>query len=83
MIARAREQSLYSDIDHRVDAAQSLVTTQDEYAALDKRRESFLAEKSDARRNIAILAFLIWAAAGAGIAYVWFRRIPWPSEDAS
>lgn len=84
-VARMREHSVYADIDQKVEAAQSQVTTQDEYAALDKRRDDFLAEKNDARRNIAILAFLIWGAAGAAIAYVWFRRLPWDqsSSDSS
>ena len=84
-IARVREHSVYADIDQKVEAAQSQITTQDEYAALEKRRTDFLDEKNDARRNIAILAFLIWGAAGAAIAYVWFRRIPWDqsSSDSS
>ena len=77
-IASLREHAAYSEIDRLVDKTQHEADTQDAYDALDAFRARELARKYDARHNAALLAFLIWAAAGGGIAYVWFRRIRWP-----
>ena len=52
-------------------------TTPDAYATLDATRASFLERKRDERRNIAVIALAIWALVGGGIAYGWFRRVPW------
>ncbi len=59
------------------------MVTPEDYVALDKLRVSQLERKHDERRNIALLALLIWGAAGAGVAYVWFRRIPWDRDAAA
>jgi hypothetical protein len=77
-IASLREHAAYGEIDQLVDKTQHEADTQDGYDALDAFRAHELARKYDARHNAELLAFLIWAAAGAGIAYVWFRRIRWP-----
>ena len=37
-----------------------------------------LERKHDDRRNIAMLALLIWAAGGAGVAFVFFKKIAPP-----
>jgi hypothetical protein len=76
-IASMREKSAYAEIDRKVDTAQREADTAQTYAALDQRRADFLDQKYSDRRSIAIMAMLIWAAAGAGIAFVWFRKIPW------
>jgi hypothetical protein len=47
------------------------------YAQLDAFREEQRAKKKSQRRNIALVSMLIWGVAGAGIGYVWFRRVPW------
>lgn len=79
-IAHLQEHSAYTSIDANVNAVQRDAVTPDDYAALDGFRANQLARKHDERRNIALLAMLIWAAGGAGIAYVWFRRIPWDRD---
>ena len=78
LLASAREKSAYAEIDHTVDQTQREAETQDAYDALDAFRSRELARKYDARHNAALLALLVWAVVGGGIAYVWFRRIHWP-----
>jgi hypothetical protein len=82
-IASAWEHSAYRDIDnkveHRYDEAAGSV---DDYAMLDAFRDHELDAKRGSRNNIAVVALLIWAAAGAGIGYLWFRRVPWDDLDA-
>jgi hypothetical protein len=79
-IAHLQETSAFAKVDANVNAVQHDAVTPDDYAALDGFRSGQLARKHDERRNIALLAMLIWAAGGAGIAYVWFRRIPWDRD---
>lgn len=75
-VAAMREKSSFDEIDNNLISAQN-VTSMDEYATLDQLRDQQLDRKKSSRRTIAIMAFVIWGAAGAGVAYVWFRRIPW------
>lgn len=82
-IAHAQESSAFSAVDANVLAVQHDVATPEDFAALETFRAGQLARKHDERRNIALLAMLIWAAVGGGIAYVWFRRIPWDREPAA
>jgi hypothetical protein len=77
MIASAREHSAYGEIDAKVAKQQAEADTPDTYDVLDGFRDGQLARKYDERRNIAILALLIWGVVGGGVAYVWFRRVPW------
>lgn len=77
VVAKLREKSAYAAIDHQVETLQQQATTAEAYAQLDARRAELLDEKYDERRSIAMLALLIWAAGGAGIAYLWFKRMPW------
>ncbi|MEP6861573.1 MAG: hypothetical protein ABJE66_13180 [Deltaproteobacteria bacterium] len=79
-IAHLQESSAFAQIDANVNAVQHDAVTPEDYTALDGFRAGQLARKHDERRNIALLAMLIWAAGGAGIAYVWFRRIPWDRD---
>ena len=46
-------------------------------AALDAVRATQLDRKKSAHQTDALLGFLVWALVGGGVAYVWFRRIPW------
>ena len=57
--------------------APAAADTPDAYEGLDKVRAAHLGRKTDARRNIALLALAIWAAVGGGIAFGWFRKVPW------
>lgn len=77
IVAKLREKSAYAAIDHKVEVLQQDATTSEAYAQLDARRAELLDEKYDERRSIAMLALLIWAAAGGGLAYLWFKRMPW------
>lgn len=77
LVASMREKSAYDAIDRKVAAEQESATTPDAYAALDQMRSDELDHKKSERRSIAILAFILWGAVGGGVAYGWFRRIPW------
>lgn len=75
-VAHARERSAYAEIDKKVEATQAEAVTPEDYAALDGFRNGQLERKRDERRNIALLAMLIWAGVGAGVGFVWFRVLP-------
>ena len=77
LIASARESSANKAIDDEVIEAQNKVTTLEQYNGLDAMRTAQESRKKTEHRNIALVSLLIWAAAGAGIAYVYFRRVPW------
>jgi hypothetical protein len=76
-IAAARERSAFRAIDDHVTAIQTDAQSPEAYATLDSFRDSQLERKKGERREGAFIALAIWAMAGGGIAYVWFRRIPW------
>jgi hypothetical protein len=77
LIASMREGSAYKAIDNKVLAAQQMADTPETYATLDRMRADQLARKQGEQRNTAIIALAIWALVGAGIAFVWFKKIPW------
>jgi hypothetical protein len=79
LVARMREHSAYADIDAKVEAAGKAADTPEAYEALDRTRAVLLDHKYSDRRSIAILALVVWAVFGGGIAYVWIRR--WPTLD--
>lgn len=81
IVAAVREKSVFSAVNANVRSVQDKADTAEAYAALDAFRTEQLARKYDERRSIAMMALLIWAAAGGAIAYVWFRRIPWPEPE--
>lgn len=76
-----REDSAFEKIDVHVATIQAQAATSSSapvpYAQLDAFRDEQLGKKKRERRNIAIVSFLIWGIAGAGVGYVWFRRVPW------
>jgi len=78
IIAGMREKSAYAEIDAKVDEVQKQSDAPDTYASLDVFRATQLEHKHEDRRNAALLAMLIWAAAGAGVAFVWFKKIAPP-----
>ena len=82
LVASMREKSAFESVDKKVIATQKEADTPDAYAALDTFRSEQLGRKQDDRRTIAIMAMLIWGVVGAGVGYVWFRRIPWDRLDA-
>ena len=77
LIASARERSAFREIDAHVVEVQSRTEAPLDDAALDAFRAEQRARKQGARRSIALASMAIWALLGAGIAYVWFRRVPW------
>jgi hypothetical protein len=82
-IASMREKSAVASVDASVAEVQKQVVTSEDYAALDPMRARQLDRKHDDRRNIAMIALLIWAAGGAGVAFVFFKKIaPAPTVDA-
>jgi hypothetical protein len=81
VIAGMREDSAYAEIDRKVIRAQQAADTPESYALLDKVRADQLARKEAEQRNAAIIALVIWGAVSSGIAYAWFRKIPWDSFE--
>jgi len=77
LIASSRESKAFAKIDANIVATQSAADTPEMYEALDAFRATQLEKKQSERRSIALVSMLIWAVVGAGIGYVWFRRIPW------
>ena len=79
IVASVRLKSEFAAVNARVETTQKQATTAEAYAALDSFRAEQLARKYDERQTIAMMALVIWGLAGGGVAYVWFRRIPWPA----
>jgi hypothetical protein len=77
VVGSIRMSSALAEIDQKLDEQQNAITTVGEYETLDRTRALALERKYAERRDIAITAFLIWAVAGAAVAFVWFRRVPW------
>lgn len=76
-IAKMREDSAYETIDRKVIAAQQAADTLDTWQGLERMRVDQLARKESEKRNAAIIGFVLWALAGSGIAWVFFKKIPW------
>jgi hypothetical protein len=77
LVATMREGSAYKAIDDKVIAAQQLADTPDTYATLDRMRADQLARKKGEQRNTMIIALAIWALVGGGVAFAWFKKVPW------
>jgi hypothetical protein len=76
-IAKMKEESADATIDRKVITAQQAAETPEVYANLDRMRADQLGRKESEHRNAAIIGFAIWALAGGGIAFAWFKKIPW------
>jgi hypothetical protein len=83
VIASSRESTAFNQIDGAVNSAQATVEDEDGYRALDGFRDAQLAKKKSEKRTIAWQSMLIWAVVGAGVAYVYFRRIPWAPKPTT
>ena len=81
VVGGLRERSAFRAIDARVIAAQTAVDSPQSYDALDELRADQLEAKRSARRMIVVTSMLLWAAAGGGLAYVWFKRVRWQRLD--
>jgi hypothetical protein len=77
IVASIREDHAFRAIDAKVATIQSAVDSEDSYEALDGFRAEQLRQKRSARQRIALTSMVIWAAAGGGLAYAWFKRVPW------
>ncbi len=83
LVGRWREHSAYGEVDRKVIAAQEQALTIEAWQALDQLRASELVRKQSDQRQVAVTGLLVWALAGGGIGYLWFRRIRWDElEDA-
>jgi len=76
-IAKMKEESSNETVDRKVIAAQQAADTPEVYANLDRMRADQLGRKESEHRNAAMIGFAIWALAGGGIAFAWFKKIPW------
>ena len=81
LVASSMEKSAYAEIDQKVIRAQQQADTPEMYATLDKTRADFLDRKESERRNAAIIAIVVWAIVGGGIAFAWFKKIPWDNFE--
>ena len=79
-VAAWRERAELGAIDDKVAAAQSAADAPDSYAALDAFRAEQLDAKRAARRTIAMIALVVWAATGGALAYGW-SRLPWQRPE--
>ena len=77
LIASSRETSAFAKIDAQVVEQQNQADSPELYDALDGFREAQRARKQSEKKSIAMMSMLIWAVTGGGLAYVWFRRVPW------
>jgi hypothetical protein len=76
-VAKMKEESASEEIDRKVRVAQMAAETPELYANLDRMRADQLDRKEGEHRNAAIIGFAIWALVGGGIAFAWFKKIPW------
>ena len=84
LIASVREKSAFAKIDQEVmEQQQQAADSSDLYEALDAFRSAKQAQKQGEKRSIAMMSMLIWGVTGAGLAYVWFRRVPWDKLSRS
>jgi hypothetical protein len=72
-----RESSAFAEIDGDIAKRFQAVYSEDDWHALDAMLAREKTRKEDERRSIAIQSMLIWALAGGGVAFLWFRVIDW------
>jgi hypothetical protein len=77
VITTVREQSAFAEIDTTVKKRFESIYSETDWNALDPMLVRERGRKQDERRNIALGSMVIWALAGAGVAFVWFRKIDW------
>lgn len=77
LIASVREHSAFDKIDADIIRTQDAADSPEMYEALDAFRAAELELKQSKKRSIAMLSMLIWGVSAGGLAYVWFRRVPW------
>jgi hypothetical protein len=77
VVASIRERSAFREIDDHVVQVQSRTDEPLDAAALEAFRAEQKSRKQSQQRSIALASLAIWALAGGGLAYVWFRRVPW------
>jgi hypothetical protein len=77
LLMSAREGSAFKTIDDKVIAAGEAADTIEAYGEFSTMYDQQLARKQAIRRNLALMSFGVWALVGGGLAFVWFRKIPW------
>jgi len=82
LFASWREGSAYADSRkeiHNMYADVLESRSADDWRALDERVKGVREGMSSSRQTLAITSMLIWGAAGGGVAFWWFRKLPWDS----
>lgn len=77
VVATLREHSVYTELDRELTRKEATIRTREEWETFAGLRDAIAERKRDARRNIALLSLVVWAAVGGGVAYVWFRKLDW------
>jgi hypothetical protein len=73
-----RERAMFTEIESQLHDRYAAAETPEQYADLPAARARALDRKYDERRDIAVTTIALWAALAGALAYVWFRRVPWP-----
>lgn len=86
LLAASKEAAAYEKIDNRLRAAQSDITTVEEWKQLDDIRTARMRDKKGAQQEIAVLAMLIWVGLSAASSLAWLRWglplvAPLPTDD--
>lgn len=86
LLAASKEAAAYQKIDNRLRAAQSDITTVEEWKQLDDIRTARMRDKKGAQQEIAVLAMLIWVGISAAASLAWLRWglplvAPLPTDD--
>lgn len=86
LLAAGKEAAAYERIDNRLRAAQSDITTIEEWKQLDDIRTARMRDKKGAQQEIALLAMLLWVGVSAAASLAWLRWglplvAPLPTDD--
>lgn len=82
IITSMRVGSAFADIDADLAKQYRAVSDEHDWLRLDDARAQAISRKKEARHDIVLGSMLVWALAGAGIAYAWFRVVDWDALAA-
>jgi hypothetical protein len=78
LIGVVRERAAFREIESQLRDRYAAAETPEQYAELPTVRARALDRKYDERGDIAVTTIALWAVLAGALAYVWFRRVPWP-----
>jgi hypothetical protein len=78
LVGAMRENAAYADLDRDLTRREAAIRSRAEYDAFDTVRAAYAERKRAARTSIAVTSIVLWVLVGAGVAWLWFRRISPP-----